>query len=66
VIAAVVLREFRRRVPRVARAMRVKAGQQLRRLPWRFHVRGILLPPWPNYGVTRLRKTSARISGAGR
>ncbi len=59
-IVAIVLREFRCRVPPVARAIRVKTRQQLRRLPWRFHVRGIFLPPWPNYGVSRVRpKTPA-------
>ncbi len=59
-IAAVVLREFRRRLPRAARALRLKVRLHLRRLPWRFHVRGILLPPWPNYGVSRVRAVRPR------
>jgi hypothetical protein len=53
-IAAIVLREFRCRVRKVARMVRVKTRSHLRRLPWRFHVRGLLLPPWPNYGVSRV------------
>jgi len=53
-IAVIVLREFRVRARRAARVLRVKSRGQLRRLPWRFHVRGVLLPPWPNYGASRL------------
>jgi hypothetical protein len=53
-IAAIVLREFRCRARRAARFLRVKTRVRLRRLPWRFHVRGVLLPPWPNYGASRL------------
>jgi hypothetical protein len=61
-IAAIVLREFRLRVRRAARFVRVKTRLQLRRLPWRFHVRGILLPPWPNYGVSRVRKKTQLVT----
>jgi hypothetical protein len=61
-IAAVILREFRVRVRRAGRLIRLRTRLHLRRLPWRFHVRGVFLPPWPNYGVARVR---ARMLEAG-
>ena len=54
-IAAIVLRAFRLRSRRAVRFLRLKARMRLRRLSWRFHVRGVLLPPWPNYGAPRLK-----------
>ncbi len=63
-ITAIVLRQFRLRARGAARYLRVRTRLHWRRLPWRFHVRGILLPPWPNYGVSRVRrKTAVAVRG---
>jgi len=37
-----------------------------RRLPFRVHVWGVFLPPWPNYGVSRMkspRRLTPKSSG---
>jgi hypothetical protein len=57
-----VLRAMLWRVPRTVEVTGPAVAVRTRRLPFYVHIWGFLLPPWPNYGVPRLRAASRRRS----
>jgi hypothetical protein len=72
VIVAIVLQAFRCASDCVSRnageapPVAPPAPPSSRRLPLRVHIWGVFLPPWPNYGVSRmktLRRPSRKSSG---
>ena len=61
VIIILVLRAMLWRVPCAVEVKSARAsGGRVRRLPLYVHLWGCLLPPWPNYGIPRLRGSHRR------
>jgi hypothetical protein len=61
-IIILVLRAMLWRVRRPVEVAVPAAPARVRRLPFYVHLWGCLLPPWPNYGVPRLRGNARRRS----
>ena len=59
-ILILVLRAMLWPVPRPLEIRRGKIAPRPRRLPLVEHLRGVVLPPWPNYGISRVRAVVRR------